>query len=59
VAEGTAEFLRHRAAHFRRLSREFNDADARQWLIELAEEYEARAHAAEDPNPPPPSSTSE
>jgi hypothetical protein len=57
MAGEPAEFLRHRAARFRLLAREINDDDARQRLIELAEEYEARA--AEEPTPPPPSSTSE
>jgi hypothetical protein len=57
MASETAEFLRHRGARFRILAREVNDDDARQRLIELAEEYEARA--AEEPNPPPPLSTSE
>jgi hypothetical protein len=53
VAGETSEFLRQQAAKCCRLALQIYDLTTRQRLIELAEEYEARARAAEDPHPPP------
>jgi hypothetical protein len=41
---------RQQATRCRRLAREISDPTAHQALIELAEEYEARARAAETPD---------
>jgi hypothetical protein len=53
MAEETIVFLRQQAARCLRLAREITDQTAHQALIELAEDYEVRARAAEDANRTP------
>jgi hypothetical protein len=46
ISDG-AEILREQAAHCRRLAREILDEPAQQALMELSEEYELQAAAAD------------
>jgi hypothetical protein len=48
MAKHDVGFLREQATRFRRLAHEIMDERARRALLELAEEYEARADARED-----------